>query len=173
MRSWKDQELIVNLRGQITLTLQVVRDRQSRLLQLRRSAVMKWIDLHLTMLTLFPVDCCVPLSPQGDSGFAVYRQRSLLVKSRPLQHYFDCPLQFGAFPEYVEATDTAEMADLYSIALQPGDVIVSGMSTGCTSQAMSLAGECQHEGVLQELAALPHATSPTSGNHKVWWARTP
>ncbi|MEW5296955.1 MAG: hypothetical protein WDW36_000198 [Sanguina aurantia] len=62
----------------------------------------------------------------GDSGFAVYRQRSLLVKSRPLQHYFDCPLQFGAFPEYVEATDTAEMADLYSIALQPGDVIVSG-----------------------------------------------
>lgn len=75
---------------------------------------------------------------QGDSGFAVYRQRSLLAKSRPLQHYFDCPLQFGAFPEYVEATDTSDMADLYSIALQPGDVIVSGeFQSLCRVQAQS------------------------------------
>lgn len=62
----------------------------------------------------------------GDSGFLVIRGGKELIKSKPLQHYFDCPLQFGAFPEYVEATDTAEMSDLYTIALRPGDVIVAG-----------------------------------------------
>lgn len=63
---------------------------------------------------------------QGDSGFVVIRDGKELIKSKPLQHYFDCPLQFGAFPEYVEATDTAEMADLYNIALRPYDIIVAG-----------------------------------------------
>nr|BCL66240.1 hypothetical protein [Volvox reticuliferus] len=62
----------------------------------------------------------------GDSGFVVIRDGRELVRSKPLQHYFDCPLQFGAFPEFVEATDTADMADIYSIALRPGDVIVAG-----------------------------------------------
>ncbi|EFJ40674.1 hypothetical protein VOLCADRAFT_108071 [Volvox carteri f. nagariensis] len=62
----------------------------------------------------------------GDSGFVVIREARELVRSKPLQHYFDCPLQFGAFPEFVEATDTADMADIYRIALQPGDVIVAG-----------------------------------------------
>lgn len=62
----------------------------------------------------------------GDSGFAVFRQGQVIARSKPLQHYFDCPLQFGAFPEFVEATDTADMADLYSIPLVPGDVIVAG-----------------------------------------------
>lgn len=62
----------------------------------------------------------------GDSGFLVIRDGKELIKSKPLQHYFDCPLQFGAFPEYVEATDTAEMADLYNIALRPYDIIVAG-----------------------------------------------
>jgi len=63
---------------------------------------------------------------QGDSGCLVIRNRRPIAKSRPLQHYFDCPLQFGAFPEYVEATDTADLADTYSIPLAPGDVIVAG-----------------------------------------------
>ncbi|KAG2429355.1 hypothetical protein HXX76_011121 [Chlamydomonas incerta] len=62
----------------------------------------------------------------GDSGFMVVREGKELIRSKPLQHYFDCPLQFGAFPEFVEATDTADMADLYSITLRPGDVIVAG-----------------------------------------------
>nr|BBC28495.1 protein phospatase 2C [Eudorina sp. 2006-703-Eu-15] len=62
----------------------------------------------------------------GDSGFVVIRDGRELVRSKPLQHYFDCPLQFGAFPEFVEATDTADMADIYSIALRPGDVIIAG-----------------------------------------------
>ncbi|KAL6764776.1 serine/threonine protein phosphatase [Haematococcus lacustris] len=62
----------------------------------------------------------------GDSGFVVIRQGKVIAKSRPLQHYFDCPLQFGAFPEYVEATDTADMAEMYSIPLSVGDVVVAG-----------------------------------------------
>mmetsp|Transcript_28658 Transcript_28658/g.52680 ORF Transcript_28658/g.52680 Transcript_28658/m.52680 type:complete len:371 (-) Transcript_28658:1403-2515(-) len=62
----------------------------------------------------------------GDSGFVIIRDGKNLFKSKPLQHYFDCPLQFGAFPEYVEATDTADMADVYSIPLRRGDVIVAG-----------------------------------------------
>jgi len=67
------------------------------------------------------------LLAQGDSGFIVIRNKRAIAKSRPLQHYFDCPLQFGAFPEFVEATDTADMADTYSIPLAPGDVIVAGV----------------------------------------------
>lgn len=70
---------------------------------------------------------------QGDSGFLVIRDGKELIRSKPLQHYFDCPLQFGAFPEFVEATDTADMADLYSITLRPGDVIVAGESEGDTA----------------------------------------
>eukprot|EP00967_Tisochrysis_lutea_P085190 scaffold119390_cov17-Tisochrysis_lutea.AAC.1 len=74
--------------------------------------------------------CVMQLDPEhktleaanlGDSGFMVIRNKRSIAKSRALQHYFDCPLQFGAFPEFVEATDTAEMADTYSIPLAPGD----------------------------------------------------
>lgn len=62
----------------------------------------------------------------GDSGFLVVRQGRVFARSKPLQHYFDCPLQFGAFPEFVEATDTADMADLYRVPLHPGDVVIAG-----------------------------------------------
>jgi protein phosphatase PTC7 len=63
---------------------------------------------------------------QGDSGFVVIRDGRVVAKSKPLQHYFDCPLQFGSFPEFVEATDTADMADSYKVPLAPGDIIVAG-----------------------------------------------
>ncbi len=63
---------------------------------------------------------------QGDSGFVVLRKGQVVARSKALQHYFDCPLQFGAFPEFVEATDTADMADTYSIPLAPGDVVIAG-----------------------------------------------
>lgn len=33
---------------------------------------------------------------QGDSGFIVVRNGKVVAKSRPLQHYFDCPLQVCA-----------------------------------------------------------------------------
>jgi len=61
----------------------------------------------------------------GDSGFIVARRGAIAARSAPLQHFFDCPFQFGAYPEYVEATDTAEQADAYDIAVEPGDVIVA------------------------------------------------
>lgn len=62
----------------------------------------------------------------GDSGFLIVRDNKVLLRSRPLQHYFDCPLQFGAFPEFVEATDTADQAEMYNVKLFPGDVIIAG-----------------------------------------------
>ncbi|GFR43171.1 hypothetical protein Agub_g4221 [Astrephomene gubernaculifera] len=78
------------------------------------------------VLQLDQSSCTLVAANLGDSGFVVIRDGKELIRSKPLQHYFDCPLQFGAFPEFVEATDTADMADLYRIALRPGDVIVAG-----------------------------------------------
>ncbi len=67
-----------------------------------------------------------PCWSQGDSGFIVIRNEQVVIKSKALQHYFDCPLQFGAFPEFVEATDTADMADFYNVPLLPGDIVIAG-----------------------------------------------
>jgi hypothetical protein len=141
--------------------------------------------------------------PQGDSGFIAVRQGLVVARSRPLQHWFDCPYQvsragrgaqhvvwpcerrsaaqripscgwggwrrkpcevqlsgaiarqlteaprtlaqpshcpysakprlspnapsqLGAFPEFVEATDTAAHADVFEVPLLPGDVVVVG-----------------------------------------------
>lgn len=44
-------------------------------------------------------------------------------------------MQFGAFPEFVEATDTADMADTYSIPLALGDVIIAGKGSFVCSGA--------------------------------------
>ncbi len=60
----------------------------------------------------------------GDSGFLIIRNGKLIFQSPHLQHFFDCPFQFGAAPEFTPATDTAEDAAVYRLALQPGDVIV-------------------------------------------------
>ena len=46
-------------------------------------------------------------------------------QSSPLQHFFDCPYQFGA-RGFTTATDTAEDAAEVKIELQPGDVILAG-----------------------------------------------
>eukprot|EP00199_Chlamydomonas_sp_CCMP681_P002432 CAMPEP_0119108012 /NCGR_PEP_ID=MMETSP1180-20130426/12991_1 /TAXON_ID=3052 ORGANISM="Chlamydomonas cf sp, Strain CCMP681" /NCGR_SAMPLE_ID=MMETSP1180 /ASSEMBLY_ACC=CAM_ASM_000741 /LENGTH=385 /DNA_ID=CAMNT_0007093571 /DNA_START=92 /DNA_END=1249 /DNA_ORIENTATION=- len=78
------------------------------------------------VMQLDPVTNTLEAANLGDSGFVVIRNGAVVAKSRPLQHYFDCPLQFGAYPEFVEATDTADMADTYSIPLASGDVIVAG-----------------------------------------------
>lgn len=80
---------------------------------------------------MIPDHCCiltavVNVMSQGDSGFVVVRDGKVIARSRALQHHFDCPLQLGAYPDYVEITDTAEQADMYNIDVQPGDVIVAG-----------------------------------------------
>lgn len=57
----------------------------------------------------------------GDSGFALFRNRQLIFQSKPLQHFFDCPLQFA---DSESSTDKAEDASLSELELQPGDLIV-------------------------------------------------
>jgi hypothetical protein len=56
----------------------------------------------------------------------VLRGGKVVVRSSPLQHFFDCPLQFGAFPEHVEATDSADNAEIFNLPVQLGDVIIAG-----------------------------------------------
>jgi hypothetical protein len=60
--------------------------------------------------------CCV--LQQGDSGFVIVRNGLITFRSPVLQHFFDCPLQFGAVPEHTNASDYAEDADLFELAVQ-------------------------------------------------------
>ena len=71
------------------------------------------------------IDLFTHFSLQGDSGFAVFRQGKLIFQSSPLQHFFDCPYQFAACPEFTEDTDRPEDASIYEVQLQSGDVIVA------------------------------------------------
>ncbi|KAL0037728.1 hypothetical protein WJX77_009763 [Trebouxia sp. C0004] len=61
----------------------------------------------------------------GDSGFAVFRKGALLLQSKPLQHFFDCPYQFASCPDFTEDTDRPEDASEYELQLTSGDVIVA------------------------------------------------
>jgi hypothetical protein len=63
---------------------------------------------------------------QGDSGFVVVRGGQIVLRSSPKQHFFDCPLQFGSYPEHVDDTDTADDAEVYQLPVLPGDVIIAG-----------------------------------------------
>ena len=63
---------------------------------------------------------------QGDSGFMLVRGGEVVFRSPVLQHFFDCPFQFGACPDYSEQTDSAEDAAVCELAVQPGDVILAG-----------------------------------------------
>lgn len=63
----------------------------------------------------------------GDSGFLLIRQGGEVAFQTPaLQHFFDCPFQFGCAPEFTPATDTADDADVFNIQLYPGDVLIAG-----------------------------------------------
>jgi protein phosphatase PTC7 len=66
------------------------------------------------------------LAVKGDSGFVLVRNGEVVFKSPVLQHFFDCPLQFGACPDYSESTDTAEDAAVFELPVQPGDILVAG-----------------------------------------------
>lgn len=70
---------------------------------------------------------------QGDSGFVVVRDGAIVLRSSPKQHFFDCPLQLGAAPEYVDGTDTADDAELLSLPVLPGDVVVAGATAADVS----------------------------------------
>lgn len=60
----------------------------------------------------------------GDSGFLVIRDGNILMQSPVQEHFFDCPFQLGAAPEYVPETDYPEDSNQIKQQLQGGDVIV-------------------------------------------------
>lgn len=76
--------------------------------------------------TLFSSGPIGALLLQGDSGFLLMRSGNVVFRSPALQHFFDCPLQFAAFPDYTNATDTSDDAGLYELPLQVGDILVAG-----------------------------------------------
>mmetsp|Transcript_22895 Transcript_22895/g.40754 ORF Transcript_22895/g.40754 Transcript_22895/m.40754 type:complete len:337 (-) Transcript_22895:252-1262(-) len=76
----------------------------------------------------------------GDSGFSVIRNGKVVFQSEPLQHFFDCPYQFGACPEFVELTDSPTDAQEYKLSVKPGDVVVmasDGLWDNCFSDEIA------------------------------------
>ena len=47
------------------------------------------------------------LAVQGDSGFIVVRNGRTVFRTKPEQHFWDCPLQFAAKPEYAQVCRAA------------------------------------------------------------------
>ena len=90
----------------------------------------------VTILEMMPRCCCImkamlvlslhPMWLQGDSGFMLVRSGTVVYRSPILQHFFDCPLQFGAAPDFSESTDNAEDAAVAELQVQPGDVLLAG-----------------------------------------------
>ena len=60
----------------------------------------------------------------GDSGFLVIRNGHVVLQTPVQEHFFDCPFQLGAAPEYVPETDYPEDSNQIKHQLQEGDVIV-------------------------------------------------
>ncbi len=54
------------------------------------------------------------------------REGKIVYRSPVLQHFFDCPLQFGAVPDFSESTDNAEDAAVAELQVHPGDVLLAG-----------------------------------------------
>ncbi|PNH08619.1 putative protein phosphatase 2C 26 [Tetrabaena socialis] len=59
----------------------------------------------------------------GDSGVRVVRRGALVLASSPQEHQFNMPYQL-AHPDNLPGTDTASDAQMYQLALEPGDVII-------------------------------------------------
>ena len=91
---------------------------------------------------------------QGDSGFMLVRERKVLYRSPVLQHFFDCPLQFGAVPDFSESTDSAEDAAVAELQVQPGDVLLAGSD--------GLWDNCYDTELLQLLPEHPDAAQQVS-----------
>jgi protein phosphatase PTC7 len=62
----------------------------------------------------------------GDSGFIVVRNGEIVLQAPFQEHFFDCPFQLGAAPEFVPETDEASDAAVLATQLEAGDVIVMG-----------------------------------------------
>ena len=76
------------------------------------------------------------------------REGKVVYRSPVLQHFFDCPLQFGAVPDFSESTDSAEDAAVAELQVQPGDVLLAGSD--------GLWDNCYDAELLQLLPEQPH-----------------
>jgi hypothetical protein len=103
------------------------------------------------------------LHAQGDSGFMLVRDGEVVFKAPVLQHFFDCPLQFGACPDYSESTDTAEDAAVFELAVQPGDVLLAGSD--------GLWDNCYDSELLQLLPDRPEAVDQVCFLLEFWVIR--
>lgn len=56
----------------------------------------------------------------------VVRQGQTIFRSEPQEHFFDCPYQFAASPEFAPNTDHVDSAAVVEVELQAGDIIVAG-----------------------------------------------
>ena len=54
------------------------------------------------------------------------RQGSVLFRSKPMSHFFDCPLQLAAAPEHSQVTDSASNAFTTELRVQSGDLLIAG-----------------------------------------------
>ncbi|GIM16906.1 hypothetical protein Vretimale_19473, partial [Volvox reticuliferus] len=59
----------------------------------------------------------------GDSGCRVVRRGSLVLATSAQEHQFNMPYQM-AHPDNLPDTDTAADAQMYQLALEPGDVVI-------------------------------------------------
>ena len=78
------------------------------------------------VLALNARDKYISAANLGDSGFIVVRNGTVLFQTPTLQHFFDCPYQLGAYPDFVDATDYPSDAETYTLNVMPGDTIVIG-----------------------------------------------
>jgi protein phosphatase PTC7 len=58
----------------------------------------------------------------GDSGFVVIRDGRILLRSRPQQHYFNCPYQLSSKQDSSRLAD----ADVGEVAAKEGDIVILG-----------------------------------------------
>ena len=72
------------------------------------------------------------LALQGDSGFMLVREGKIVYRSPVLQHFFDCPLQFGAVPDFSESTDSAEDAAVAELQVELMCILDKRQALGCS-----------------------------------------
>mmetsp|Transcript_45898 Transcript_45898/g.73830 ORF Transcript_45898/g.73830 Transcript_45898/m.73830 type:complete len:554 (-) Transcript_45898:306-1967(-) len=77
-----------------------------------------------TVLSLNKTSMLLSAANLGDSGFLVLRNGKEIARSRPQTYEFNMPYQLGN-QELEECCNSAEDADVYSVPVREGDVIVA------------------------------------------------
>eukprot|EP00210_Caulerpa_lentillifera_P004054 g3867.t1 len=60
----------------------------------------------------------------GDSGFLILRGNEVVLRTKPQQHFFDCPKQLADYPDHCGATDYARDGDDWHFSLDENDLIL-------------------------------------------------